>query len=221
MYHELSHSSKLLSLNDIKDKKEIFLNLLKEHGLVLLNITHKLEELISRVNFINYHLPNHIKDISKEKLTNTLLNWIEPFLDNINQLKELKNIDIYNIILGLLTWEEQQKIEKFTPLYIQVPSGSNVKLYYEDEKVVLKVKLQEVFGLLRTPKVLNDKVSIQMHILSPSLRQIAITYDLKSFWDNSYEEVAKELRGKYKRHYWPEDPYNAVATNKTKKNMKK
>jgi len=69
------------------------------------------------------------------------------------------------------------------------------------------------------PKILNNKINLQMHLLSPALRPVAITYDLKSFWDNSYIDVVKDLKNKYKRHYWPQNPYDAIATNKTKKNM--
>jgi ATP-dependent helicase HrpB len=103
-----------------------------------------------------------------------------------------------------------------------VPSGSNIKIDYTNiQTPILKVKIQEVFGLHETPKILNGKVALQIHLLSPALRPIQITYDLKSFWQNSYAEVKKELFSKYKKHYWPDNPYEAIATNKTKKNMNK
>jgi ATP-dependent helicase HrpB len=84
----------------------------------------------------------------------------------------------------------------------------------------MSVKIQEVFGLHETPKIMSGLIALQIHLLSPAMRPIQITYDLKSFWENSYSEVRSELRGTYKRHYWPENPYEAVATNKTKKHMK-
>jgi ATP-dependent helicase HrpB len=81
------------------------------------------------------------------------------------------------------------------------------------------VKIQEMFGLEETPKILNSSISLQVHLLSPAMKPIQITYDMSSFWKNSYLEVRKELRGKYKRHYWPENPYEAIATKKSKKHM--
>ncbi|WP_434657604.1 ATP-dependent helicase C-terminal domain-containing protein [Sulfurimonas sp. NW9] len=106
------------------------------------------------------------------------------------------------------------------PQSITVPSGSSIHIDYTDvHKPSLHVKIQEVFGLHETPKVLNGTLPLQMHLLTPAMRPIQITYDLKSFWENSYAEVAKELRGKYKRHYWPQNPFEAVATSKTKKHM--
>jgi ATP-dependent helicase HrpB len=91
--------------------------------------------------------------------------------------------------------------------------------YSDTDKPSMSVKIQELFGLYETPRILNNTAPLQMHLLNPAGRAIQITYDLKSFWENSYEEVRKELRGKYKKHYWPEDPFEATATNKTKKHM--
>ena len=101
-----------------------------------------------------------------------------------------------------------------------MPSKSNIKINYEDKtKPILEVKLQEVFGLFDTPKILNNTINLQMQLLSPANRVIAITYDLKSFWDNSYIDVKKDLMSKYKRHYWPNNPYEAIATSKIKRLM--
>ena len=105
---------------------------------------------------------------------------------------------------------------------VKVPSGSNIYIDYSDrEKPSMSVKIQEVFGLHQTPKVLNNTIPLQIHLLTPAMTPIQITYDLKSFWENSYAEVRKEVRGKYKRHYWPENPFEAIATRKTKKHMMK
>ncbi len=107
----------------------------------------------------------------------------------------------------------KKKLDELAPNSIKVPSGSNILIDYCDiQKPSLHVKIQEVFGLHQTPMILNGNVAVQMHLLSPAKRPIQITYDLKSFWENSYDEVRKELRGKYKKHYWPENPYEAVAT---------
>ncbi|VAW57034.1 ATP-dependent helicase HrpB, partial [hydrothermal vent metagenome] len=111
-------------------------------------------------------------------------------------------------------------IDKLAPEKIAVPSGSSIAIDYSDvDQPVLAVRLQEVFGLYDTPTILNGECKLIMHLLSPARRPMQVTQDLNSFWKNTYYEVKKELRGKYKRHYWPDDPFTAQATSKTKKNM--
>jgi ATP-dependent helicase HrpB len=129
---------------------------------------------------------------------------------------------MFTILLALIPWEQKKLLDALLPKSITVPSGSNILIDYEDiEKPKISVKIQELFGMSETPKILNNTIAVQIHLLSPALRPIQITYDLKSFWDSGYDEVRKELRGKYKKHYWPQNPYEAIATNKTKKNMDK
>ena len=120
----------------------------------------------------------------------------------------------------MISWNELCLLDELLPTHLSVPSGSKIFIDYSDDKnPILEVRIQEVFGMMETPRVLNNQISLTIHLLSPARRPIQITKDLKSFWQNSYEEVRKELRGKYKRHYWPENPYEAVATSKTKKHM--
>jgi ATP-dependent helicase HrpB len=218
---ELELESKAVSVSD-KNFKELLLGLIKEEGLAFLPFDKKSSSLRDRVNFVNKHYgKSTLKSFEDDKLLADIDNWLDPYLQNIKSIKELESLDMYNILLGLLSWEEQQVLDKLAPLTIKVPSGSNIKIDYSDiDNPILAVKIQEVFGLNDTPKILDNSFALQLHLLSPASRAIAITYDLKSFWDNSYDEVAKELRGKYKKHYWPENPYEAVATNKTKKHMK-
>jgi len=209
-----------LSLNDISNKKEIFLDLLQKEALTLLNFDKKAKSLQQRVNFVNYNIKDKFPNFTDDYLLQTIKQWIEPYINNISSIKDLQKLNIYEILYSLLTWQEQKELENLAPLFIQVPSKSNIKINYENkQKAILEVKLQEVFGLFDTPKILNNKINLQMHLLSPALRPVAITYDLKSFWDNSYIDVVKDLKNKYKRHYWPQNPYDAIATNKTKKNM--
>jgi len=222
----------LYSNPNSKIKKEkyslLLIDLIKKEGLELLSWSKKAQDLISKVCFINYHIKNeeqkNIVDIKLPDFTqNTLLKNIkniEPFLQNITSVKQLKSVDTYSYLLSLIPWNDLQTIEKLLPNSIKVPSGSNIKIDYSDIKTpILKVKIQEIFGLKQTPKILNNTLALQIHLLSPAQRPIQITYDLESFWKNSYVEVRKELRGKYKKHYWPENPYEAIATNKLKRNM--
>ena len=126
------------------------------------------------------------------------------------------------LLKSLLSWDQQQLINQLAPEKITVPSGSAIGIDYSDaNQPVLAVRLQEVFGLYETPVLLNGQCKLMMHLLSPARKPMQVTQDLNSFWQTTYHDVKKELRGKYKRHYWPDDPFTAQATSKTKKNMNK
>jgi ATP-dependent helicase HrpB len=203
-----------------QEYKKLFLELVQSEGLEMLVWSKKAVTLRQRAAFVNHHLQNKVMDLSDATLLENLDSWLAPYLEDIKSIKELQNLDMYKILFNSLAWQEQQELDRLAPLSIKVPSGSNIFIDYTDvQKPSLSVKIQEVFGLHETPKVLKAVIPLQMQLLSPAMRPIQITYDLKSFWENSYAEVRGELRGKYKRHYWPEDPFEAVATNKTKKNM--
>ena len=202
---------------DKKDFKELLLNLIKEEGLKLLPWSKKAISLRNRVNFVKVDIKI---DFSDENLLETLAFWLAPYLKGIISVKELESLDMYSILLAKIPWKKQKELDKLAPISIKVPSGSNIPIDYSfKNKPSLHVKIQELFGMNQTPKILNGTVSLQLHLLSPAKRPIQITYDIKSFWENSYDEVRKELRGKYKKHYWPENPYDAIATKKTKKYM--
>jgi len=217
------YSSNITDTSKI-DFKKLILELIKKEGLKLLPWSKKATALRDKINFINqqknleYNFPN----FSEEYLLATLDTWLEPYLQEIKEIKDLEKLDIYNILLAQIDWNEQQLLDTLLPKSIKVPSGSTIYIDYSSlETPVLSVKIQEIFGMMDTPKILNNTITLQIHLLSPAMRPIQITYDLKSFWENSYEEVRKELRGTYKRHYWPQNPYDAIATNKTKRNMDK
>jgi len=218
--------SKPETISNKHDMKPLLLNLIRKEGLNLLTCSEKAQGLRDRVNFlclkndIDLKLSFNMNSFTEESLVNNLSFWLEPYLDDIRTIKALESLDIYSILLGLIPWEEQQNLDTLVPTHIKVPSGSRIKIDYSNIEVpILAVRLQEMFGLHETPKIVKGLVPLQIHLLSPASRPIQITYDLKSFWENSYEEVRKELRGKYKRHYWPENPFEAIATNKTKKRM--
>ena len=217
---ELELSSKPLALNAKHDMKKLLVSLLREEGLGLLSWSKKAESLRDRVGFLNTHREEKLVDFSEKNLLKSLEIWLEPYLSDVKNVKDLQALELYPMLLARLTWDEQQLVEKLAPQTLKVPSGSNIFIEYSDaQKPSMSVKIQEMFGLEETPKVLNATIALQIHLLSPAMRPIQITYDLSSFWKNSYEEVRKELRGKYKRHYWPENPYEAIATKKTKKHM--
>jgi len=201
-----------------QDFKKLLLALVKKEGLEILTWSKKATRLKHRVNFLNRH--QEFIDFSDETLLHTLDIWLEPYLSGVTTIKKLEALDVYTMLLSLLPWDKQQLLDTMAPPSVKVPSGSNIHIDYSDyEKPSMSVKIQEVFGLHETPKVLNNTLSLQIHLLTPAMTPMQITYDLKSFWENSYSEVRKEVRGKYKRHYWPEDPFEAIATSKTKKHM--
>ncbi len=217
---QLLLSSKPVQSTKNLDFKKLLLSLVKKEGLEILTWSKKATRLKNRVNFLNHH--EEFLDFSDEALLNTLDVWLEPYLSGVTTIKALEALDVYTMLLSLLPWDKQQLLDAKAPPSVKVPSGSNIHIDYSDyEKPSMSVKIQEVFGLAESPKVLDNTLSLQVHLLTPAMTPMQITYDLKSFWENSYSEVRKEVRGKYKRHYWPEDPFEAVATSRTKKHMMK
>jgi ATP-dependent helicase HrpB len=162
-------------------------------------------------------------DVSEQALLSQLENWLAPFLSGITKKQALLKLDLTNICNSILSWELQQAIKKFAPQYIEVPSSSNIKLkYFMDGRApVLEVRLQELFGMLQTPTVNEGRNKIMIHLLSPGYKPVQVTQDLQSFWKNTYHEVRKELRSRYPKHHWPEDPFTAEAVRGIKKRSPK
>ena len=176
------------------------------------------------MNFVNAHtsLEGELSfpDFSDAYLLKTLSQWLAPYAEGKSSLKSMQSLNLFTVLSSLLTWEQSQELESLAPTKLKVASGSNIYIDYSDiKRPVLAVRLQEMFGTLTTPTVLNGKVKLMIHLLSPARRPMQVTQDLENFWNTTYIEVKKELRGKYKRHYWPDDPLTAMATSKTKKNM--
>ena len=117
---------------------------------------------------------------------------------------------------ALLSWDQRRKLEELAPTHLAVPSGSRLAIDYTGENPVLAVKLQEMFGAQATPAVAGGKVPLVLHLLSPAGRPLQVTRDLAGFWRNSYPQVRAEMRGRYPRHPWPEDPLAAAPTKRTK-----
>jgi len=163
-----------------------------------------------------------LPDFSDEVLMECIQNWLLPYLTNENSIKQCQNLDMYVLLKNMLSWDQQASLNALAPEKLTMPSGSAIAVDYSDiNQPVLAVRLQEVFGMYKTPELLNGSIKVMMHLLSPARKPMQITQDLNSFWQTTYHDVKKELRGKYKRHYWPDDPFTAQATSKTKKNMLK
>ncbi len=152
-------------------------------------------------------------DVSTDTLIKSCNDWITPYLSNVRTTEQLKKIDLLDAIKYSLDSALQNQLEKLAPTHIQVPSGSRIKLKYlpDGSQPVLAVRLQECFGLESTPKINNGRNSVLMHLLSPGYKPVQITSDLSSFWKDAYFEVRKELKSRYPKHVWPDDPINEEA----------
>ncbi len=156
-------------------------------------------------------------DLSDRALRSNPQEWLTPWLGGIRTARSLRELDILPALKAKLTREQQRLLEERTPLHITVPSGSSVKIdYVPGEQPVLAVKLQEMFGLADTPLIAGGRVKLLIHLLSPARRPVQITQDLKGFWNTGYPLVKKDLKGRYPKHPWPDDPWNAAPTRKTK-----
>lgn len=157
-------------------------------------------------------------DLSDEALLRTLDEWLGPYLDGITTLERVKRLDLSTPLHALLGWEQQRRLERLAPTHLAVPSGSNIRIEYDTPDLpILAVRLQELFGCKDTPRVADGKIPVMLHLLSPAKRPVQVTQDLASFWANAYQEVRKELRGRYPKHHWPDDPLTAPPTAKAKR----
>ena len=143
--------------------------------------------------------------MSDEALIERADEWLAPLLAGVRKLDQLSRVDLGAALLGLLAWEQRSSLDRLAPIRIEVPSGSNIALdYSEPSSPVLAVRLQGVFGMMDTPRRMDGKVPVTMHLLSPARRPVQVTRELASFWKNGYPEVRKELKGRYPKHRWPE-----------------
>jgi ATP-dependent helicase HrpB len=157
-------------------------------------------------------------DVSDEALAATLGDWLLPHLAGITRREHLERLELTSILNGDLSYERQQKLAQLAPTHLGVPSGSRIALDYSADGAppVLAVKLQELFGLSKTPAVDDGRMPAMLHLLSPGKRPIQVTQDLAGFWARTYAEVKKELKGRYPRHPWPDDPLQAPPTARAK-----
>lgn len=166
-----------------------------------------------RVLFARRHRGETWPDVSEAALLASLPAWLGPYLDGISRRAHLDRVDLSAALHGLLDWPQRQQLDELAPTHIAVPSGSRVAIDYANpDEPVLAVRLQEMFGLAATPRIAGGKVPLLIHLLSPARRPVQVTRDLASFWASGYRAVKAELKGRYPRHYWPDDPLVAEPT---------
>ena len=147
--------------------------------------------------------------------------WLLPHLSKVRRLADLKKIAVGRLVWNMLPWTERQRYEQLVPEHFTLPTGRPCEIdYLREQGPTVAARMQEFYGLQETPHILAGKRPLLLELLSPAMRPLQITKDLAGFWCSSYHEVAKEMRGRYPKHFWPEAPAVASATDKTKKAMR-
>ena len=187
-----------------------------EEGLAILPWTRAARQLRERLLFIHYweaEWPN----VTDEALLSTLDTWLGPYVYGLTSQAELTQLNLVAILENLLTWEQRQELDEYAPTHLVVPSKQRVPIdYSKPDCPLVAVRLQEMFGLQETPCVARGKVRLTMKLLSPAQRPVQVTQDLASFWRTTYFEVKKDLMGRYPKHYWPDNPLEAIPTNRVR-----
>lgn len=158
-------------------------------------------------------------DVTSATLLNTVEQWLSPYLQGVSKRADLQRLDLSMILAYILPWELANRLNSLAPLSLEVPTGSMIRIHYfpDGQLPFIEVRLQEVFGLFETPTINEGRTKIILHLLSPGYKPVQVTQDLRSFWSNTYHDVRKELRMRYPKHSWPEDPFTAEAIRGPKK----
>jgi len=199
---------------------QVLLDGITQAGLDVLPWTREARNLQARLVFLR-RLDPEWPDLSDSALFAGLSDWLMPHIVGKSSLSEVRKIDLAAILRGKLTWRQNADVDMLAPTHWLVPSGSRIRIDYDNpESPVLAVRLQEMFGLTETPRIAGGKVPLTLHLLSPAHRPVQVTQDLKSFWQHGYFDVKKDLRGRYPKHYWPDDPLLATPTQRIKPKKK-
>ncbi|UTW12680.1 ATP-dependent helicase HrpB [Marinobacterium rhizophilum] len=189
--------------------------LVRKRGLGLLPWNPALQRWRSRIAFVRRQDLLHRSDgqsdwpdLSDRALLNDLETWLLPWLERVSHINHFAALDLTSILHSLLPWPLPQQLNERAPEHYQLPSGNRARIDYEQDPPVLAVKLQELFGCAQTPRI--GTVALKLHLLSPAQRPLQVTQDLVSFWNNSYRDVQKDMKGRYPKHHWPDDPMAAT-----------
>ncbi len=206
---------------DVDAKRNALLQLVRQRGLSLLNWNSELRQWCARIELLR-SVDNNTDwpDMSEAGLLASVDEWLSPYLESVNHLRDFSNLDLKSILSTRLPWPLPKVLDEQAPLRFSVPSGSSISIDYGHRPPVLAVKLQEMFGCENTPAIAKGRIALMVHLLSPAKRPLQVTQDLAGFWRGSYEDVKKEMKGRYPKHPWPDNPLEAVATAKTKRHLK-
>lgn len=202
--------------------KQALLGWVSRQGLSVLEMDDAAKQLCIRVALARESdRSEDWPDFSDDALQVGLADWLGPYLDNINSAAQLAKLNVRELLLHNLSWTQQQQLKALLPSRWPLPTGTAPIRYEADGRALMSLRLQEAFGMADSPSLLNGQLKVTMELLSPARRPLALTADLASFWAGPYTEVKKEMRGRYPKHVWPDDPANTTPTKYTKKNQHK
>ncbi|QTN47039.1 ATP-dependent helicase HrpB [Ectopseudomonas mendocina] len=218
---ELVLERQALAALDEAARCRALVGLVRRKGLELLPWTPELRQWQARVALLReldmqQQGQSEWPDLSDAALLASLEQWLTPFLSKVNRLSHFAGLDLSSILQTLLPWPLPQRLDELAPRALSVPSGSRIAIDYTENPPVLAVRLQELFGLAATPRIAGGRLGLKLHLLSPARRPVQVTQDLASFWANTYIDVKKDLKGRYPKHYWPDDPLIAEPTARAK-----
>jgi ATP-dependent helicase HrpB len=216
---KLTLGTKPLAKPSEEELHQAMLNGIREKGLSVLNWTPEAEQYRIRLHCAARWLPEYAwPAVDDETLLDSLETWLLPQMSGVHSLRALKALDVKVALQNLLDWSLRQRLDSELPGHYTVPTGSRIAIrYHEDNPPALAVRMQEMFGEAVTPSIAEGRVPVVLELLSPAHRPLQITRDLGAFWAGSYREVQKEMKGRYPKHVWPDDPANTAPTRRTKK----
>ncbi|EAB7577742.1 ATP-dependent helicase HrpB [Salmonella enterica subsp. enterica] len=216
---QLTVSVQPLAKPSEEELHQAMLNGIRDKGLSVLNWTPEAEQFRLRLHCAAKWLPEYDwPAVDEASLLATLENWLLPHMTGVQSLRGLKSLNVNQALRGLLDYAMLQRLDSELPGHYTVPTGSRITIrYHEDNPPALAVRMQEMFGEAKTPTIAQGRVPLVLELLSPAQRPLQITRDLSAFWQGAYREVQKEMKGRYPKHVWPDDPANTAPTRRTKK----
>lgn len=204
------------------ERKQIvaaLLGYIRQQGLQILNWNANLEQFQHRLKLATeFDAGSDWPKVDDEALLASLETWLAPYLENVNNLPQLVKLDCFGFVANCLSWQQKQRLDELLPTSWPLVTGTSAPIAYDESgRALLRVRLQETFGMAQSPMLAQGKLKVTMELLSPAQRPLALTADLASFWQGPYVEVKKEMRGRYPKHLWPDDPVNTLPTKFTKK----
>ncbi|MCU8035293.1 MAG: ATP-dependent helicase HrpB [Shewanella sp.] len=204
------------------ERKQIvaaLLGYIRQQGLQILNWNANLEQFQYRLKLATeFDVGSDWPKVDDEALLASLETWLAPYLENVNNLPQLVKLDCFGFVANCLSWQQKQRLDELLPTSWPLVTGTSAPIAYDESgRALLRVRLQETFGMAQSPMLAQGKLKVTMELLSPAQRPLALTADLASFWQGPYVEVKKEMRGRYPKHLWPDDPVNTLPTKFTKK----
>ncbi|MCU6707225.1 ATP-dependent helicase HrpB [Paenibacillus sp. J5C_2022] len=196
---------------------EVLLHIVRQKGWGFLPMKGKAQSLLERMQLMARSGRTEWSRMTREALLASADEWLKPHLYGLKSRADLQQLRMADLLSGLLTWEHRKMLDEQAPTHLTAPSGSRIPIDYSNpDQPVVAVRLQELFGMTETPRLAGGTIPLTIHLLSPAQRPVQVTSDLKSFWSDAYFEVKKDLKGRYPKHYWPDNPLTAIATNRAK-----